>query len=293
MFENFEIVQDVIDGVHIHARRGGSGPPILLLHGFPQTHVVWHKMAAVLAKSFTVVTPDLRGYGDSGKPEGLIDHSNYSKRRMALDQVAFMGRLGYSSFSVVGHDRGARVAVRLAMDFPDAVQKLVTLDIAPTLAMYEQTTFEFARAYWHWFFLVRPKPLPETLIRADAELFLKELLGIKDGCPHPFATEALAEYLRCLRDPLTAHGFCEDYRAGVTIDLDHDRADIAAGRTIKTEHLMLWGENGLTGKCFDPMSEWARVSQRLTGFAVQSGHFMPEESPQALLDHICPFLASY
>ncbi|MEO6959047.1 MAG: alpha/beta hydrolase [Burkholderiaceae bacterium] len=290
MFDGFRNVAAVIDGVRINAVLGGSGPPLLLLHGHPQTYAIWHKVAPTLAQHFTVVATDLRGYGDSGKPVGLPDHGNYSKRRMAADQAELMQALGFGSFLVVAHDRGARVAARMALDYPNVVRKLVTLDIAPTLAMYEQTSFDFSRAYWHWFFLVRPAPFPETLIRADPELYMKQTMGSRSAGLKPFAPEAYAEYLRCLRDPATAHGLCEDYRASVTIDLEHDRADRAAGHKIGCELLALWGADGVIQKCFDPLVEWRRVAAHVDGGSLPCGHYIPEEAPQELLARVLPFL---
>ncbi|MBN3722608.1 alpha/beta fold hydrolase [Burkholderia sp. Ac-20379] len=290
MFDDFTPVQVETDGIQIQALRGGHGPALLLLHGHPQTRAIWHRVAPVLAREFTVIAADLRGYGDSGKPAGQPDHANYSKRRMAQDQVDLMRALGFAQFDVLAHDRGARVAVRMALDHPDAVRRLVTLDIAPTLAMYEQTSFAFARAYWHWFFLVRPAPFPETLIHADPDLYLKQTIGARSAGLKPFAPEAYAEYLRCLSDPATAHGICEDYRASVTIDLDHDRADLAEGRKLACPMLALWGADGVIGQCFDPLAEWRRWSDSVTGHALPCGHYIPEEAPDALLDAALPFL---
>lgn len=292
MFDAFEKVPAVIDGIDIHAIRGGSGPALLLLHGHPQTHAIWHKVAPVLAQHFTVVAADLRGYGDSGKPVGLPDHSNYSKRRMALDQVELMRTLGFEAFSVLAHDRGARVAARMALDHPAAVEKLVTLDIAPTLAMYEQTSFDFARAYWHWFFLIRPAPFPETLIRADPDQYLRQTMGTRSAGLKPFAQEAYAEYLRCLSDPAAAHGLCEDYRASATIDLEHDRADRAAGRQIRCPFMALWGAEGVIEQCFDPLAEWRRLAPHVVGEALPCGHYVPEEAPEQLLAKVMPFLTA-
>ena len=290
MFEDFSNVSAVIDGVKINALRGGSGPALLLLHGHPQTHAIWHKVAPALAGHFTVIAADLRGYGDSDKPAGLGDHSNYSKRQMARDQVELMRTLGFTTFSVIGHDRGGRVAARMALDHPEAVKKLVTLDVAPTLAMYEQTSFEFARAYWHWFFLVRPAPFPETLICADPDLYLKQTIGARSAGLKPFAPEAYAEYLRCLSDPSTAHGICEDYRASVSIDLEHDRADLAAGRRIACDFLALWGADGVIEKCFDALEEWRPWAPQVSGEALTCGHYIPEEAPELLLARVLPFL---
>ncbi|PYE13661.1 alpha/beta fold hydrolase [Paraburkholderia silvatlantica] len=290
MFEGFTIVAADIEGVRIHAIQGGHGPALLLLHGHPQTHAIWHKVAPTLAEHFTVVAADLRGYGDSGKPQGTPDHASYAKRRMALDQVALMRGLGFASFAVMGHDRGGRVAARMAIDHPDTVTQLVTLDVAPTVAMYEQTSFAFARAYWHWFFLVRPAPFPETLIRADPDLYLNQTMGARSAGLEPFAPEAYAEYLRCLSDPATAHGICEDYRASITIDLEHDRADLAAGKRIACPFLALWGAQGTVGQCFDPLAEWRSWSASVSGEALLCGHYIAEEAPQLLLERVLPFL---
>ena len=212
MFAGFEERRIRANGLEIALVRGGTGPALLLLHGHPQTHVIWHKIAEQLAIRFTVVAADLRGYGDSDKPEGLPDHSNYCKRVMAQDQVDVMCALGHEDFFLVGHDRGGRVAYRLALDHPQRVKKLVTLDIAPTLAMYEGTTMEFAKAYFHWFLLIQPAPFPETLINADPDFFLKSFMGRRSAGLSHFAPEAFAEYLRCFKAPGTAHGICEDYR---------------------------------------------------------------------------------
>ncbi|MCX4163409.1 MULTISPECIES: alpha/beta fold hydrolase [Paraburkholderia] len=290
MFNDFQPVAVEVDGITIRAVRGGHGPALLLLHGHPQTHAIWHKVAPTLAKQFTVIAADLRGYGDSSKPPGLSDHSNYSKRRMAQDQVDLMRSLGFDSFAVIGHDRGGRVAARMALDHPHTVERLVTLDVAPTLAMYEQTSLEFARAYWHWFFLVRPAPFPETLIRADADLYLKQTIGARSAGLKPFTGEAYAEYLRCLQDPATAHGICEDYRASIGIDLEHDRADLAAGREIECPFVALWGADGVVGQCFDPLAEWRRWSRDVSGAALPCGHYIPEEAPEVLLERVLPFL---
>lgn len=289
-FRGFTTHQIDSGGVPIHAVKGGSGPALLLLHGHPQTHAIWHKVAATLARHFTVVATDLRGYGDSGKPPGQADHANYSKRAMAGDQIAVMRAFGLTEFSVLAHDRGARVAHRLAVDHPDAVRRLVTLDIAPTLAMYSQTHEAFARAYWHWFFLIRPAPFPETLIEADPGLYLRQTMGTRSAGLAPFTDEAMAEYLRCLQLPGAAHGLCEDYRASASIDLEHDRADLAAGRGIACEMLALWGEHGAVGQCFSPLDEWRKVARHVRGHALPCGHYIAEEVPQRLLDEVLPFL---
>ncbi|MFM0066618.1 alpha/beta fold hydrolase [Paraburkholderia aspalathi] len=292
MFTGFTDASIHVDGTQIHAIRGGNGPALLLLHGHPQTHAIWHKVAPTLAEHFTVIAADLRGYGDSGKPQGEPDHSNYSKRRMAADQVSLMRAHGFTQFAVVGHDRGGRVAARMALDHPQAVTKLVTLDVAPTLAMYEQTSFAFARAYWHWFFLVRPAPFPETLIRADPDLYLKQTIGARSAGLTPFTDAAYAEYLRCLSDPAAAHGICEDYRASITIDLDHDRASLAEGQKIECDFLALWGAQGVIEQCFEPLAEWRQWSAHVSGEALPCGHYIPEEAPELLLERVLPFLQS-
>ncbi|MBU0829214.1 MAG: alpha/beta hydrolase [Gammaproteobacteria bacterium] len=278
------------DGEHIHALVGGSGPPLLLLHGHPQTSAIWHKVAPALAQRFTLVLADLRGYGDSAKPAGDPAHLRYSKRTMAADMLAVMQHLGHVRFSVLAHDRGARVAHRLAADHPDAVLRMVLLDVAPTLAMYEKTTDAFARAYWHWFFLIQPAPLPERLIEADPAAYIRDVMGRRSAGMAPFDGRALAEYTRCLALPGTAHGICEDYRAAATIDLDHDRADREAGRQLAMPLLALWGAQGVVHQCFDPLAEWQRVARDVRGHALPCGHYIAEEAPDALLAAALPFL---
>ena len=279
-----------VNGTEIALVRGGSGPPLLLLHGHPQTRAIWHKIAPQLARRFTVVASDLRGYGDSGKPEGLPDHSNYSKRVMAEDQVEAMRALGFERFFLVGHDRGGRVAHRLAVDHPSRVIKLVTLDIAPTLAMYEQTTMAFARAYFHWFLLIQPAPFPEKLIGADPEFYLRSMIGGRGVGLAPFTPEAYAEYVRCIRAPGTIHGICEDYRASASIDLEHERGDVAGGRRIECDMLALWGAEGVIEEHFRPLDEWRRVARRVEGRALPCGHYIPEEAPDLLLHELFAFL---
>ena len=290
MFAGFQTAQRQVNGVHIAYRIGGSGPGLLLIHGHPQTHVIWHKVAEQLAEHFTVVAADLRGYGDSEKPAAVADHSNYSKREMARDSLELMRSLGFEQFSVLAHDRGARVAHRLALDHPQTVNRLVMLDIAPTLAMYAQTDEAFARAYWHWFFLIRPAPLPERLIEADPEQYLLSVMGSRSAGLQPFTAPALAEYVRCIQLPGTARGICEDYRASASIDLEHDREDIDAGRHLNLPVLVLWGAQGTVGRCFDPLAEWQKVATDVRGQALPCGHYIGEEVPQLLLEHVLPFL---
>jgi len=292
LFPHFRALQVEIDPtVTINAIVGGSGPPLLLLHGHPQTHAIWHRVAPRLAEHFTVVACDLRGYGDSSKPQGAPDHANYSKRAMAADMVAVMQSLGFATFRVLAHDRGARVAHRLALDHPQAVERMALLDIAPTLAMYEQTSDAFARAYWHWFFLIQPAPLPERLIEADPAAYVRDVMGKRSAGLAPFDPRALAEYQRCLALPGAAHGICEDYRAAATIDLEHDRFDRDAENRLALPLMVLWGEQGVVGRCFDPLEEWQRVAADVQGGALPCGHYIAEEAPDMLLERVLPFLA--
>jgi haloacetate dehalogenase len=269
-----------------------AGPPLLLLHGHPQTHLMWHRLWPLLSPHFTLIAPDLRGYGDSDKPAGSADHATYSKRVMAADLVALMASLGHERFLVVAHDRGARVAHRLAMDEPDRVRAMVLLDIAPTLAMYEQTTEAFARAYWHWFFLIQPAPLPEALIGTNGALYVRAMLGGRHAGLAPFPADVLADYERCASDPATIHAFCEDYRASAGIDLAHDRDDRAAGRLLRVPLRVLWGQHGVVARCFDVLHEWRRVAASVDGCALECGHYLAEEAPERLYAGIMPFLTT-
>ena len=290
LFPNFESELIEVNGVKIMARKGGSGRPLLLLHGHPQTHAIWHRVAQQLAKSHTVVMTDLRGYGDSSKPQGSHDHLNYSKRVMALDQIEVMRHFGFAEFDVLAHDRGARVAHRLALDHPKAVKRLVLLDIAPTLAMYEKTSNQFARSYWHWFFLIQPAPLPERLIKADPAAYVRDVLGRRSAGLAPFDPRALAEYVRCLEVPGTAHGLCEDYRASATIDLVHDQLEIDKKNFLQQPLLVLWGEQGVVNQCFEPLKEWSKLAVNVKGQALPCGHYIPEEAPELLLNQVQSFL---
>jgi len=267
---------------------GGNGPPLLLLHGFPQTKAIWSLVAPELAKQFTVVAADLRGYGASSKPHGKPDHSTYSKRSMAADQHALMKSLGFDQFFLLGHDRGGRVSHRLAMDFPESVLRLMVLDISPTLKMYENTTMEFARGYWHWFFLIQAEPIPETMIGANPEFWLKNHMGRHAGTGI-FTPESWAEYLAGASNSDSMHAMCEDYRAAATIDLVHDRADRAAGKQLKMPIKVLWGEHGLVNKCFKPIEDWKELALEVSGMAVLSGHYIPEEVPEILLSEAQKF----
>ena len=289
MFEGFRHVDIACAGARIHARLGGAGPPLLLLHGHPQSHVMWHRVADTLAQHFSVVAADLRGYGDSERIAASAGHVHYSKRAMALDMVQLMAALGHARFAVCAHDRGARVTHRLLLDHPQAVTRAMLLDIAPTLAMYERTSDDFARAYWHWFFLIQPAPLPERLIDADPKAYLRDLMGRRHGGLSVFAPEALAEYERCISLPGSATAMCEDYRAAAGIDLEHDRADRAAERKVQTPLRVLWGAQGVVARCFEPLALWQQVAPNVSGRAIDGGHYIAEEAPVALLAEIDTF----
>ena len=268
-------------GATIHVRTAGSGPPLLLLHGFPQTNAIWHKIAPELAKRFTVVAPDLRGYGFSSKPADGENHSGYSKRAMALDQVEVMRALGFDQFAVVGHDRGGRVAWRLAAEQPERVTRAAILDIVPR--PYANVTRDFATAYFHWFFLIQPAPFPEQLIEAAPEAFLRRFLS-RPG----ITSDAFAEYLRAVREPGTAHGWCEDYRAGATIDEQHDTE--TRERRVTCPLLVFWGERSIVGTSYDPLSLWREVATDVRGRALPGGHNLPEELPEQTLSAILEFI---
>ena len=282
-FEQKRITVSSEDGpIEIACQVGGNGPPILLLHGFPQTKAIWENVASELVNNFTVVASDLRGYGESSKPHGKKDHSTYSKRSMAADQHALMKALGYQQFFLLGHDRGGRVSHRLAMDFPESVLRLMVLDISPTLTMYDNTTMEFAKGYWHWFFLIQPEPVPETLIAANPEFWITQHMGRHAGTGI-FSPERWAEYLAGASDPQSMHAMCEDYRAAASIDLVHDRADRAAGKKLTMPLRVLWGEHGLVNQCFKPIQDWQVVAQDVSGQTVPCGHYIPEELPTELI----------
>ncbi len=286
MFKNFHPICIQAGSVKIAGRMGGSGPPLLLLHGHPQTHMIWHKIADELAAHYTVVATDLRGYGASSKPTGQADHSTYSKRAMAADQAAVMQSLGFESFFVCAHDRGARVAHRLCLDSPAAIRKAILLDIAPTLAMYEQTNRAFATAYFHWFFLIQPSPFPETLISRDPDAYIDAVMGNRSAGMAPFTPEAQDAYRSALRSEGAVHAMCEDYRASATIDLEHDRQDRLQGRRITCPLRVLWGSKGIVGRLFDPLREWSQVAEQVSGHALDCGHYIPEEAPEALFEAI-------
>jgi len=290
MFEGFQRERVRAGELTINLVHGGSGPPLLLLHGYPQTHVMWRKVAPALARHFTVVATDLRGYGDSDKPRGLPDHSNYSKRAMASDQVEAMSALGFERFCVAGHDRGGRVAHRMALDHPDRVERLAVLDIAPTRTMYERTTREFAKAYYHWFFLIQPEPFPETLIGGNPEAFLRKHMGGRFAGLAPFEPDGWPEYVRAFRDPRTLHATCEDYRAAESIDLAHDDADFGR-RKVTCPLLVLWGRHGVVERCFAPLADWGEYATDVRGKSLDCGHYLPEERPAETADELMRFFA--
>ncbi|NEX60582.1 alpha/beta fold hydrolase [Noviherbaspirillum galbum] len=289
MLDAFRREQVDVNGVTIHVRHGGSGPALLLLHGFPQTHVIWHKLADRLAQRFTLVMPDLRGYGDSSKPPGDARHMQYAKRTMARDMAELMTALGHERFQVCGHDRGARVAHRLALDHTDRVDRLMVVDISPTRTMYEATDMRFATLYYHWFLLIQPAPVPETLIGNSAAFYLNTILGGwgSQGLDY-IDPEARAEYERCFCTPEAIHGACEDYRAAATIDLEHDRDD--DNMKIRCPTRVVWGERGIVGRYFKPLQDWQeKCEQPVTGKALPAGHFIPEEAPEPLLAEMLDF----
>ena len=286
----FICTQHASDGeILISYQMGGSGPPLLLLHGFPQTKMIWHRVAPALAKHFTVIASDLRGYGASSKPQGLADHSTYSKRAMASDQAQLMNALGFSHYGVLGHDRGGRVAHRLALDYGKQVNKLMVLDISPTLAMYEQTTMQFASSYWHWFFLIQKAPIPETMIGANTEFFMKQFMGGRHAGLSIFAPECWQEYVLAMSDPACLHAMCEDYRAAASIDLEHDRQTIAQKQLLEMPVRVLWGEFGQVNACFKPLEDWQKLGTDVSGQTLQSGHYIPEEIPEGLIAEALSF----
>ena len=290
-FEGFTLEDRQVDGGRIRLRRGGEGPPLLLLHGNPQTHAMWHKLAPTLARRFSIVAPDIRGYGFSAKPPASPDSAGMSKRAMAADLVALMRDLGHERFTVVSHDRGARVAHRLALDHPGRVEKLCTMDIIPTLAHFERTDMAFAMGYYHWFFLAQPHDKPERMILRDVEDWfdLHTSREPKDrGFFHP---EARADYLAALRQEGTVRSICEDYRAATGIDLEHDRASRAAGQKIQCPLLALWGAKGSIPKWYDALAIWRDYAAGpVSGAGVASGHYLAEEAPEEVLTHLGGFL---
>ncbi|MEV4241732.1 alpha/beta hydrolase [Nocardia sp. NPDC049737] len=292
MFTEFTTHDIDVEGVRIHARVGGEGPPVLLLHGYPQTHVMWREVAAALAQSHTVVVSDLRGYGDSGKPASETDHSSYGKRAMAADQVGLMTALGHNRFAIVGHDRGARVAHRLCLDHPEHVDRAAVLDIAPTRHVFANVDRALATVYDHWFFLAEEPDLPEVLIGGAPEYFVRRKLDQWSGPGAVFDEEAISEYVRCFSDPEAIRASCEDYRAAASVDLEHDEVDAAASRRITCALLVLWGAHGFVGTHYDVLEVWRRYADDLRGHALDCGHFLPEEAPEQTIDALRDFLPS-
>lgn len=284
MFETFTHRQIETSEAVINLRHGGNGPPVLLLHGHPQTHAMWHRVAPRLAETYTIVCADLRGYGDSSKPPTTEDHSPYSKRAMARDMVEVMRHLGFERFAVVGHDRGGRCAYRMALDHPERIAALSVLDILPTWEHFTRTDMAFAMGYWHWFFLAQPYPIPETLIASNPDTFY-----LRRG-RDMFDPEALAEYRRCFTNPETIHAMCEDYRAGATLDMQFDGADKEAGRRIQCPVQALWGQKNGLDRWYDVLAVWRDWADHVEGHSIPCGHYLAEEAPDETLAALMPFL---
>jgi haloacetate dehalogenase len=278
------------DGVRINTYVSGGGPPVLLLHGYPQTHLIWHHVAPVLARKHTVVLTDLRGYGDSGKPPSPPDHSAYSKRAMAHDQLLVMRELGFDHFAVVGHDRGARVGHRLALDHPRAVTRLAVLDVVPTRHASQHADAAFGLAYYHWFFLAAPDGIPEHLVGADPGFWVRTRMRSLHHGGTPFDPAALDEYVRCFSDPAVIHASCEDYRAAASIDLLHDEAAAHAGRRVTCPVLVLWGGFSFVGRTYDVLDVWRMYAADVRGQALPCDHYVPEEAPAMTAELLNAFL---
>ena len=289
MFPGFQESTIDVGETAIRVRHGGSGPPLLLLHGNPQTSAMWHKVAPRLAETFTVVATDLRGYGDSGKPPSTPDHAPYSKRVMARDQIAVMQSLGHERFFVAGHDRGARVGYRMALDHPERVLRLAVLDIIPTHDAFQRADAAFGLGYWHWFFLAQPEDLPEMLLAANPDEYWFRHTAREPKLRDFFAAAPLAEYLRAFRDPATRHAICEDYRAAATVDRDHDAADRAVGRRIGCPVLALWGGRGKLECWYDVLAIWRDWADDVSGHALDCGHYLAEEAPEATFAALSAF----
>jgi len=278
MFDGFELATINTGEAAIRVRHGGSGPPLLLLHGVPETHLMWHKVAPVLARDFTVVATDLRGYGDSSKPPSTPDHAPYAMRALARDQVAVMRWLGFEEFAVAGHDRGARCAYRLALDHPERVRRLAVLDVIPTGEVFRRADMAFALGFWVWSFLAAPHPLPERLVAADPDLLVDHMLDGWSGTPDAFPDPVRAAYRRACRDPATVHAICEQYRAAATLDFAHDETD-RGRRRIACPVLALWSQHGPLATWYDVLAVWRDWADDVRGRALDCGHFLPEEAP--------------
>jgi haloacetate dehalogenase len=296
MLDNFATAEIQTDETSIFVRSYGSGPPVLLLHGFPQTHLMWRSVAPLLARNFTVVCADLRGYGRSGCLLSAPDHAPYAKRSMARDMVTVMERLGFPRFSVAGHDRGGRVAYRLALDHPDRVAQLAVLDIVPTETVWERADARFALAYWPWSLLAQPEPLPERILTTAAEAIIDDALGGWGSPAAVFPAQVRAAYVQALRDPSHAHAICEEYRAAAAIDREHDTADRASGRRIVCPLLALWSAEGPLATWYveesGPIALWRAWSDDVQGQALNAGHFFPEEAPEQTAEALSRFFGA-
>jgi len=283
MFEGFTLSRIDTGEAELRVRVGGNGPPLLLLHGHPQTHVMWHRIAPDLARAFTVVVPDLRGYGESSKPPTTPDHEPYSKRAMARDMVALMHHLGFDRFAVAGHDRGGRCAYRLALDHPERITRLAVLDIIPTGEAFRRADMQFGLVNYHWFFMAQPFDFPERLLGSDPDRnYLRDR--------HLFDPEALDDYLRCIRNPETIHAMCEDYRAGATYDYALDEAD-RGRRRIACPVLVLWSRQGELKEWYDPVAIWRDWADDVRGHSIDCGHYLAEEAPGETRDRLLAFFA--
>ncbi len=291
-FPNFSLEYVAVSAGKLRLRRGGKGPPLLLLHGNPQTHAMWHKIAPELAKRYTVICPDLRGYGGSFKPPATRDHDLYSKVAMAKDMAELMQHFGHQQFLVAAHDRGARVAHRLALDYPQRVRKLALMDIIPTLEHFERADMRFALGYYHWFWFAQPHPFPENVISAAPDAWWRAHISREPKPPDFFDKEALADYMSAVRDPEMIRGMCEDYRAAASIDLEHDRAGRAAGTKVQCPLLVLWGKKAKIEAWYDALSIWRQYcTAKVSGASVNSGHYLAEEAPGEVLDHLSAFFS--
>jgi haloacetate dehalogenase len=292
-FPNFSLSHVLVRDGRLRVRIGGNGPPLLLLHGNPQTHAMWHKVAPVLAQTYTVICPDLRGYGGSLKPPASSDHAAYAKREMARDFIELMQALGHQQFLVAAHDRGARVAHRIALDHSECVKKLVLLDVVPTLEHFERADMAFGLGYYHWFWLAQPHPFPETLINAAPEAWFFAHTAREPKRRDFFAADALADYLAAAHDPAMITGMCEDYRAATTIDLVHDRESRAAGVKVQCPLHVLWGNKGKIGAWYDPLAIWrSYCAGGISGRGIDTGHYLAEEAPEIVVSELRAFFAA-